>query len=979
MMNDKIPMGRPPIGEVEDLATLARLDEQTLLKELKVRYGRDTIYTYVGDILVALNPFKSLPIYDKKHATVYRRAHKSKEPPHIYAIADASYHSMLDSQRNQCCVITGESGAGNTESAKYLISQLIELCQGEPTLEQKIIQVNPLLEAFGHAQTVMNDNSSRFGKYTQLKFNRQGKILGAKISEYLLEKSRVVRQAPGERNFHIFYYLFAGLNGEKQQKYKLGNPDDQRYLSNGSSPLKRYKKELSNGYDALQTAMDIVGFLAEEQENLFFALGGLLNLGNVRFEGDADHSMVSDLDRPLKHAAVLFGLDPMQLVDMMTVSVTVTRGEQIRRNLGVQRALDARDAIAKAVYGRLFGWIVNRVNTLLAPESKVSQTDIIEIGILDIFGFENLNQNSFEQACINLANEQLQYFFNEHIFRMELEEYNKEGIDVTNITYEDNMPILNFFMMKPIGFLALLDEDSHFPQATDLSFLEKTDANFKKLPFFARAKDTKSTLFTLSHYAGKVEYDTNSFLEKNRDALPSGAIEMLQISENELLSHIFRGTITRTGTLALQSHREARRDACRDRHRDARRDKGARKTRMQSRAFAEKGKSVRKMTVGGQFKSSLEVLMEKMNAASPHFVRCIKPNKQKRANLFEDHYVTAQLNYCGMLETTRIRREGYAIRSTFEEFFTRYKALAKKNLTVPDEASCRVILEGTGIKNWHIGKTKVFLKYWHVETLTDLLEKVHQAATCWPPPLPTVPSTADLPPPPLPDSDESDDDLDEFEEVIPKWADPNKRFGRQGTKAASVRWFQETQVSQTTTANGQFHEWFHGIITRRAAEQMLTRKPIGCFIIRVSESRFGYSLSFRVADRCKHYMIDQTPSGRFIIVGEPKVHKNLATLVAYHQKNHINEQGDLLTVACGQDSDEELDYADLVATSQQAKMLQSSRDTSARVSRPGGRSPGMAHRSRQQRGGFAAPASSRSGGSRLKGPTGGGAPPLPPR
>eukprot|EP00118_Oscarella_pearsei_P013160 m.102196 g.102196 ORF g.102196 m.102196 type:complete len:1038 (+) comp37156_c0_seq1:160-3273(+) len=1032
--------GRPPVGEVEDLASLAHLDEATLLKELKVRYGRDTIYTYVGDILVAVNPFKSLTIYGKKITGVYRRAHKSQVPPHVYAIADTSYHTMLDTLRSQCCVISGESGAGKTETAKYMISQLIELCQGKSALEQKIIQVNPLLESFGNAQTVMNDNSSRFGKYIQLKFSKQGQIMGAKISEYLLEKNRVVRQAQGERNFHIFYYLFAGLDADEQQKFKLGNPDDQRYLSNGSGPLRRNKKALSDGYDALQTAMDIVGFTAEEQDNLFVALGGLLNLGSVSFSGDADSSTVEEIEGPLKNAAILFGLDPMQLVDTMTASVTVTRGERIRKNLGIHKAKDARDAIAKAVYGRLFSWIVNRVNSLLAPEGRVSSTDMAEIGILDIFGFENFDVNSFEQTCINLANEQLQFFFNEHIFKLELEEYKREGIDATQISYEDNKPILEFFMNKPIGFLSLLDEDSHFPRATDLTFLEKVDNHFKKKTFFSRSKDTRSTTFCLSHYAGKVDYDMDCFLEKNRDTLPNGVVEMLQISKNGLLSHIFRGTITRTGTLALQS----------------RRDKTARKTRGASRPAFKKaaaGKSTRKaMTVGGQFKSSLEILMEKMNAANPHFIRCIKPNRQKSANMFEDDYVKAQLSYTGMLETTRIRREGYAMRPTFEEFFTRYKTLAKKKVTIPNGASCRVILEGTALKNWQIGKTKVFLKYWHVEKLTDLLEKVHKAATMLqkiargflakrkfrkllaeaasqrsvvaefldsipkkqsnvanrlanmivadrarpkdyfnpakaapavelpPPPVAFIPSSADLPPPPAEDSSESEDDLDEFDEVIPKRENQNKRYGRQGTRAASVRWFQETQLNVATASDGQFHEWFHGIITRRQAEQMLTDKPNGCFLVRVSESRFGYSLSFRVVDRCKHYMIDQTPSGKFIIVGEPKVHKSLAAIVSYHQKNPINEQGDLLTVPCGQESEEELDYADLMATAQQAKALQQQQQSHhgrpGNFSRPGGRSPGMARRSNQRS--HDAPQPSRPGLSHMKKKSA-AAPPLPPR
>jgi myosin-3 len=670
----------------------------------------------VGDILVAVNPFKRLPIFDKKHSAKYRKVVKSHVPPHVYYVADSAYQLMMDTARNQCCVISGESGAGKTESTKFIISQLIELCQGKTALEQRIIQVNPLLEAFGNAQTIMNDNSSRFGKYIQLKF-RQGQVLGAKINEYLLEKSRVVRQAYQERNFHVFYYLYCGLDDEDQAKYCLGNASDKRYLSNGAGPLRECKKELSEGYDQLQTAMDLVGFEASEQENLFVALGGILNMGNVEFDGDADRSNIRNPELGLKNAAALFGVDPMQLADAMTASVTVTRGEQIRRNLGVHKAEDARDAITKTIYGRLFSWIVNRINSLLAAPATVKQSEITEIGILDIFGFEKFESNSFEQICINLANEQLQFFFNQHIFSLELEEYKREGINAAAIKFDDNKPILTFFMQKPIGLLALLDEESHFPQATDLTFLEKLSKNFKKLGFFERAKDTTSTYFTVTHYAGKVEYNTDGFLEKNRDTLPNGVPEMLQISQNSLLSTIFRGTITRTGTLALQSRR------------------GDQKSRMRSRAVkpgrgTPVGKSTRKsLTVGSQFKSSLEVLMEKMNAARPHFVRCIKPNKAKEPNCFEDDYVEAQLRYTGMLETIRIRREGFAVRPSFEEFFVRFKTLAKSKVSKPTAENCRVILQGTGLKEWQIGKTKIFLKYWHVEKLSELLEKVHSAAT----------------------------------------------------------------------------------------------------------------------------------------------------------------------------------------------------------------------------------------------------------
>eukprot|EP00118_Oscarella_pearsei_P013166 m.102239 g.102239 ORF g.102239 m.102239 type:complete len:1092 (+) comp37156_c0_seq8:188-3463(+) len=1028
------------VDGVEDMIQLGDMNEAGILRNLLIRYRDGFIYTYTGSILIAVNPYQLYDTYGQKNIIGYQDKKIGEKPPHIFAIADNAYYFMKRGGRNQCVVISGESGAGKTESTKLILQFLAAVSGQHSWIEQQILEANPILEAFGNARTVRNDNSSRFGKYIEVHFNQQGVIEGARVEQYLLEKSRLAFQNTQERNYHIFYRMLLGFSADERAKLKLTSAKDFHYLTQGNCLTLDGWDEVAE-FARIKDAMKVLMFSSEEQWHVWELTACVLHLGNLEFSESEVRNLKTaaiENEEVLDIVASLLKVDFENLKRALTQKSTITQGEVIYSPLSEEKALDVRDAFVKGIYGRVFIWIVEKINTVIFKEK--TEKGRLSIGVLDIFGFENFDVNSFEQTCINLANEQLQFFFNEHIFKLELEEYKREGIDATQISYEDNKPILEFFMNKPIGFLSLLDEDSHFPRATDLTFLEKVDNHFKKKTFFSRSKDTRSTTFCLSHYAGKVDYDMDCFLEKNRDTLPNGVVEMLQISKNGLLSHIFRGTITRTGTLALQS----------------RRDKTARKTRGASRPAFKKaaaGKSTRKaMTVGGQFKSSLEILMEKMNAANPHFIRCIKPNRQKSANMFEDDYVKAQLSYTGMLETTRIRREGYAMRPTFEEFFTRYKTLAKKKVTIPNGASCRVILEGTALKNWQIGKTKVFLKYWHVEKLTDLLEKVHKAATMLqkiargflakrkfrkllaeaasqrsvvaefldsipkkqsnvanrlanmivadrarpkdyfnpakaapavelpPPPVAFIPSSADLPPPPAEDSSESEDDLDEFDEVIPKRENQNKRYGRQGTRAASVRWFQETQLNVATASDGQFHEWFHGIITRRQAEQMLTDKPNGCFLVRVSESRFGYSLSFRVVDRCKHYMIDQTPSGKFIIVGEPKVHKSLAAIVSYHQKNPINEQGDLLTVPCGQESEEELDYADLMATAQQAKALQQQQQSHhgrpGNFSRPGGRSPGMARRSNQRS--HDAPQPSRPGLSHMKKKSA-AAPPLPPR
>ncbi|XP_070543651.1 myosin-IIIb-like isoform X2 [Ptychodera flava] len=872
--------------------------------------------------------------------------------------------------------ISGESGAGKTESTKLIIKQLVELCKGNNQLEQQILQVNPLLEAFGNAQTLMNDNSSRFGKYIQLKF-QGGSLMGAKISEYLLEKSRVVYQNPGEENFHIFYYMFAGLSPEQQNKYRLKNASGYKYLCEGKASLKTSFSKHQNYFAELLNAMDLVGFEEQEQTDMFQILSAVLSMGNLEFENnESDAAYLKDSGH-LETVASLLGIEEQLINDVLTHSQTVTKGEVVRRNYTKEFAEDCRDAMTKALYGRVFGWIVNKINQLLAPSETVSPSESMEIGILDIFGFEHFEVNSFEQACINLANEQLQFFFNQHIFMLEQEEYETEGIDWTSIPFVNNQPLLDFFLGRPIGLFALLDEESLFPQATDHTFVEKMNRNFMNNHFYVKSKDARSNIFSIDHYAARVEYSADGFLEKNRDTLPQGVMQLLQESKNCLLSQIFRGTITRTGTLALQM----------------RTSRGFSKRKRNVQLPTKAGQ--RKLTLGAQFKNSLNVLMEKMSACNPHFIRCIKPNTTKAANLFEDHFVLLQLRYCGMLETTRIRKQGYAIRQLFSDFVEKYKILALKSKLSSDKNGCVQILKATGLQNWQLGKTKVFLKYFHADELASKIEEMAQAslllqkvvrgflarrrfaklkedARRWrniannflnnieklnhcsyekqqvliqkdqiipqdffkglgKGSTPSVrPTTKELPKPPVPahatadvrnkdddqqktkkepeydEADDSEEDILEDEFLRTK---KNMKYGPEGTRQASIRWFKETQ-SKKLSAEG-FAPWFHGIITRRDAEKLLWDKPIGCFLLRVSESRFGYSLSFRVKERCKHFMIDQTPSGKYVVVGEPKVHESLKALVTYHQKNPISPFGDLLTEPCGQ-KDGEVDYAELL-------------------------------------------------------------------
>ncbi|KAM8793019.1 myosin-IIIb-like [Eudromia elegans] len=523
---------------------------------------------------------------------------------------------------------SGESGAGKTESTKLLLQHIMNLCKGNSQLEQQILQVNPLLEAFGNAQTVMNDNSSRFGKYIQLRFQKNA-VKGAKLSEYLLEKSRVVQQDTGERNFHIFYYMFAGLSSEKKEMYGLLDPSLYRYIS-GRFGTEDVAQHWKHKYQEVCNALDMVGFQEQEQVDMQAILAGVLSLGNVTFEPQENSVSVkvSEASRGwLKAAAGQFGVQEDELLKCLICTMSVTRGEQIQRFHTKQQAEDARDSIAKVAYGRVFGWIVSKINELLA-ENVDPEVELREIGILDIFGFENFAVNRFEQLCINLANEQLQHFFNHHIFQLEQAAYREEELPWETIKFNNNEPILDLLLAKPLGLLSLLDEQSAFPQATDKTFVDKLNSSFKGNLHFQPGRG-RVLGFSIIHYAGNVQYTAGGFLEKNRDTLPANVRGLFINSVTPLLSVLFAATISRTGT--LMPHIKAKVIPGAD----------------------DKFNSTRKQSVGAQFRHSLMVLMERMYSANPHFVRCIKPNSQKEPGVVDSQVVLQQLQDLINLAFTR--------------------------------------------------------------------------------------------------------------------------------------------------------------------------------------------------------------------------------------------------------------------------------------------------------------------------------------
>ncbi|XP_045910344.1 myosin-IIIb isoform X2 [Micropterus dolomieu] len=715
----------------DDLVNLEFLDEETIISHLQKRYDELQVYTYVGDILIALNPFQNLSIYSPQFSKLYHGVKRADNPPHIFAAADAAYQGMVTFCKDQCIIISGESGAGKTESAHLIVQHLTFLGKANNrTLREKILQVNPLVEAFGNACTAINDNSSRFGKYLEMKFTPTGAVIGAKISEYLLEKSRVIKQAMGEKNFHIFYYIYAGLyHQDKLKTYRLPDRTPPRYIDSRHCKVmqdivssKLYKEQ----FDAIQECFRNIGFTEEEVNSVYRILSAILNTGNIEFTAITSQHQTDKSEVPnseaLENAASLLCIGPEELQEALTSQCVVTRGETIIRTNTVDKATDVRDAMSKALYGRLFSWIVNRINSLLQPDmNNCAAESSMNVGILDIFGFENFKKNSFEQLCINIANEQIQFYFNQHIFALEQMEYQSEGVDASLVEYEDNRPILDMFLQKPMGLLSLLDEESRFPQATDHTLVDKFEDNLRCKYFWIPKR--VELCFGIQHYAGKVMYNVNGFLEKNRDTLPADIVVVLRTSENKLLQQLFSSPLTKTGNLATSRARVTAAS------RSLPPQLGSGRTKvdtMEMMRHPEETTNMRRQTVASYFRYSLMDLLSKMVVGQPHFVRCIKPNDDRQALRFCKERVMVQLRYTGILETVNIRRQGYSHRILFEDFVSRYYYLAFRAHETPEASKENVvaILEQAKLEHWVLGTTKVFLRYYHVEQLNLLLREV---------------------------------------------------------------------------------------------------------------------------------------------------------------------------------------------------------------------------------------------------------------
>ncbi|XP_076871226.1 unconventional myosin-VIIb [Brachyhypopomus gauderio] len=702
------PMHPTSVNGVDDMIRLGDLNEAGLLRNLLVRHREGIIYTYTGSILVAVNPYQLLPLYTLEHVQQYTDRRLGELPPHVFAIADGCFFNMRRNLKDQCCIISGESGAGKTESTKLMLQFLAAVSGQHSWIEQQILEANPILEAFGNAKTIRNDNSSRFGKYIDIHFSKAGTIEGARIEQYLLEKSRVCRQAKEERNYHIFYYMLLGMAAEQKKILSLGTAVEYNYLTMGKCTSCEGRDDIQE-YAHFRSAMKILTFTENDSWEIHKLLAAILHLGNVDFEATISNNLEGCDICTSSHfnmAAQLLQVEPKTLDVSLTQRSFMTNRESVSKPLSSVQAVDGRDAFVKAIYGRLFLWIVGKINTaIFKPVYEDSTHTRHSIGLLDIFGFENFTHNSFEQLCINFANEQLQQFFVKHVFRLEQEEYARENIVWTRVTYTDNQSTLDVLATKPLNILSLIDEESRFPKGTDITLLHKMDKLHGRSKIYVPPKNNHDTKFGIQHFAGPVYYDSKGFLEKNRDALSSDLIQLVETSTNKLLKLIFHNDISTNEV----------------------------KSSVNPKMLITPGNSLRQAadakkqvpTLCGQFRQSLDSLMKTLAACQPYFIRCIKPNDFKKPMLFDRDLCMRQLRYSGMLETIRIRKAGYPIRHTFQEFLDRYRVLLDSSTCDPknenakacSESICRNVL--TAEDDWKIGKTKVFLKDFH-DTMLEL-------------------------------------------------------------------------------------------------------------------------------------------------------------------------------------------------------------------------------------------------------------------
>ncbi|KAF5895283.1 unconventional myosin-VI-like isoform X1, partial [Clarias magur] len=700
---------------VEDNCSLMYLNEATLLNNVRVRYSKDRIYTYVANILIAVNPYVDIPkLYSPDTMKQYRGRSLGTLPPHVYAIADKAYRDMKVLKMSQSIIVSGESGAGKTENTKFVLRYLTTSYGTGQDIDERIVEANPLLEAFGNAKTVRNNNSSRFGKFVEIHFNEKNTVVGGFVSHYLLEKSRICRQGKEERNYHIFYRLCAGAPEDIREKYHLSSPNTFRYLNRGCTRyfatkdtdqklLKNCKspEHLKAGpltdpllddhcdYNRMAVAMKKIGLGDTEKLDLFRVVAGVLHLGNIDFEEAGSTSGGCNLkkqsSKALEYCAELLGLDEEDLRVSLTTRVMLTtaggaKDTSIKVPLKVEQANNARDALAKAVYSRLFDHVVTRVNQCFPFDSSANF-----IGVLDIAGFEYFEHNSFEQFCINYCNEKLQQFFNERILKEEQELYQKEGLGVNEVKYVDNQDCIDLVEAKLVGILDILDEENRLPQPSDQHFTEMVHSKHKnhfrlsvprksKLTVHRNVRDDEG--FIVRHFAGAVCYETIKFVEKNNDALHMSLGSLISESKDAFIRELFENSNS-------------------------------------SKDVKQKAGKLSFISVGNKFKTQLNILLDKLRSTGSGFIRCVKPNLKMVSHQFEGSQILSQLQCSGMVSVLDLMQGGFPSRAPFHELYNMYKQYMPPKLTRLDpRLFCKALFKALGLNenDYKFGLTRVFFR-----------------------------------------------------------------------------------------------------------------------------------------------------------------------------------------------------------------------------------------------------------------------------
>merc|ERR1719346_288918 len=704
--DDMQKMNPPKYDKQEDMADLTCLNEASVLHNIKERYFSGLIYTYSGLFCVVVNPYKRLPIYTEKIIEIYKGKKRHEVPPHVFAITDIAYRSMLQDREDQSILCTGESGAGKTENTKKVIQYLAHVAASKPKstshapttgeLEQQLLKANPILEAFGNAKTVKNDNSSRFGKFIRINFDASGYIAGANIETYLLEKARIIRQAGDERSFHIFYQLLMGASKEFKSQMLLDDAKNYTFMTHGG--VRVAGMDDVEEFAATQNAMRIMGISEEDMTSIWRVISSCLLFGNMEFkqERNSDQATLPD-NTVAQKIAHLLGIQVTDLTKAFLKPRIKVDRDYVTKAQSKEQVEFAIEAIAKATYERLFKWIVTRINRSL---DRTKRQGASFIGILDIAGFEIFELNSFEQLCINYTNEKLQQLFNHTMFILEQEEYQREGIEWKFIDFGlDLQPTIDL-IEKPMGIMALVDEECWFPKATDKSFVEKLVSSHSVHPKFVKPDFKGEADFSIIHYAGKVDYSAAKWLMKNMDPLNENIVQQLKASQDPFIANIWKDA--EIVGMAQQA--------------------------MSDTQFGARARKGMFRTVSQLYKEQLAKLMETLRNTNPNFVRCIIPNHEKKAGKINAPLVLDQLRCNGVLEGIRICRQGFPNRIPFQEFRQRYELLTPNVIPkgfMDGKKACHKMIQALELDPnlYRIGQSKIFFRAGvlaHLEEERDL-------------------------------------------------------------------------------------------------------------------------------------------------------------------------------------------------------------------------------------------------------------------